>query len=213
LTEPEAARGGAPAAPERLGLFGGTFDPPHVGHLRAAEACVAALALHRLVFMVANDPWLKAPARRITPAEDRYAMVAAAVAGMPRMEVGRLEIERGGPTYTVDTVHQLVAAARDAGHPAPEVFLVVGADLVDQLPSWERVDELRPMVTLAVVPRPGSPVELPPGWRAVAVPGVAVDLSSSDARRRLEAGLAVTGMVPEPVVRCIRSRGLYAVGR
>jgi nicotinate-nucleotide adenylyltransferase len=140
-------------------------------------------------------------------------MVAAAVDGVERVEASRMEIDRGGPSYTVDTVEALGAAARRAGEPEPEVFLVVGADLVPDLGTWERVDQLRRLVTLAVVSRPGSPRPAAPGWRAVHVDGGGVDVSSSGVRERLARGLDVGGLVPAAVVRCIRRRGLYAVGR
>ena len=102
-------------APERLGLLGGTFDPPHEGHLDAARRCRDALGLDRVLLVVANDPWQKAPA---TPAADRYAMVEAAVEGVDRVEASRLEIDRGGPSYTVDTVER----CSPRGRPAPRAL-------------------------------------------------------------------------------------------
>lgn len=194
----------------RLGLLGGTFDPPHEGHLDAARRCRDALDLDRVLLVVANDPWQKAPT---TPAEDRFAMVAAAARGLDRVEPSRAELDRGGPSYTVDTVEELLAGARRARRPPPEIFLVVGADLVPDLGSWRRADDLRRLVTLAVVSRPGSPRPAAPGWQAVHVDGGGVDVSSSDVRERLTRGQDVGGLVPAPVVRCIRRRGLYAVGR
>ncbi|MGH9092540.1 MAG: nicotinate-nucleotide adenylyltransferase [Acidimicrobiales bacterium] len=191
--------------PPRLGLLGGTFDPPHEGHLDAARRCRDALGLDRVLLVVANNPWQKAPS---TPAADRYAMVEAAVEGVDGVEASRLELDRGGPSYTVETVEALAA-----GRPAPELALVVGADLVPDLGTWHRVDDLRRLVTLAVVSRPGSPRPAAPGWRVVHVDGGGVDVSSSDVRERLARGLPVGGLVPPAVVRCIRRRGLYAVRR
>ncbi len=194
---------------ERLGVLGGTFDPPHVGHLAAAVAARDELALDRLLLVVANRPWQKEGHRDIAPAEDRLAMVAAAAAGLDRIEVSRLEIDRGGPSYTVDTVEEL----RRSSGPG-EIAVVVGADLVASLPTWERVDELRALVTLAIVTRPGSrPPAAPKGWRSVAIGGVEVDVSSSEVRTRLSAGLPVDGLVPAPVVHYIARHGLYAVDR
>jgi nicotinate-nucleotide adenylyltransferase len=179
-----------------------------------ARACVEVLALDRLLLVVANDPWMKAPGRRITPVEDRWAMVQAATTGVSGVEASRLEIDRGGPSYSVDTVEALQAQADRAGAPPPELFLVVGADLVAQLDQWRRVDDLRRSVTLAVVTRPGSPPPWrPAGWRSVVVDGGGTDVSSSDVRDRLEAGAPVDGLVPEAVIHCIRARTLYAVGR
>ncbi len=199
-----------PAGSERVGLLGGTFDPPHCGHLAAARASVRALALDRLLFVVANEPWQKVGLRSITPAEDRFAMVESMARLVPGAEASRLEIDRGGPSYTVDTVEELRADARRRGVEL-DLFLVVGADLVAGLDTWERVDELRRAVTLAVVARPHSDTPRAPGWRTVEVDGEAVDVSSSEVRDRLERGLPVEGLVPAEVIRCIRTRGLYAV--
>ncbi|MGH9089678.1 MAG: nicotinate-nucleotide adenylyltransferase [Acidimicrobiales bacterium] len=209
-------------AAERIGLLGGTFDPPHAGHVAAARSCLAALRLDRLLLVVANCPWQKVPDRSVTPAEDRFAMVAAAVEGIPRVEASRIEIDRGGPSYTVDTVEALVVgtgtgtaetgtATATAG---PEVFLVVGADLVEGLRTWKRWQDLRRQVTLAVVTRPGTAASHDPeGWRVAHVEGPGIDVSSSGVRRLLRVGRPVEGLVPDAVVRCIRRRGLYAVRR
>jgi nicotinate-nucleotide adenylyltransferase len=171
------------------------------------------LGLDRLLLVVANEPWMKVPSRRITPAEDRFAMVNAAVSGLEGVEASRIEIERGGPSYTIDTVEQLLSEARQRGEPAPAVFVVVGADLLGQLPTWHRVNDLRRVVTLAVVTRPGTPVpKLPAGWESVLVEGGGTDVSSSEVRELLEQGRPVDGLVPDAVIRCIRSRNLYAVG-
>ncbi len=197
-----------------MGLLGGTFDPPHNGHLDAALRCRDALGLDRLLLVVANHPWQKVPQRVITPAEDRWAMVVAAADGLAGVEPCRLEIDRGGPSYTVETAEALVERARAAGRTAPELFLIVGADLVATLPSWERVDDLRRLVTLAVVSRPRSPVVGDPaGWRVRRVEGGGVDVSSSQVRELLASGRPVEGLVPEAVIRCIERRNLYAVGR
>ena len=167
-----------------------------------------------MLFVVANEPWQKVPHRDVTPAEDRLAMVEAAVEGTDGLRACRTEIDRGGPSYTVDTVEALRDRALADGVDAPELFLVVGADLVPALPTWRRVDDLRKLVTLAVVSRPGArPPADPPGWRVAQVDGEAVDVSSSEVRERLERGEPVDGLVPEQVVRCIELRGLYAVGR
>lgn len=192
----------------RIGIFGGTFDPIHVAHIEVAERVRSALDLDRVLFVVANDPWQKVD-HDITPAEDRYAMVAAATEGHPGLEPSRLEIDRGGPSYTIDTVRQL-----HEQYPGAELVLVIGADVVPGLLTWKDEDRLRDLVTLAVVGRPGTgPVEVPAGWRTRSVPTSPSDLSSTELRRRLEEGDDVDGLVPADVIRCIRLRGLYATGR
>lgn len=211
---PAPSNPGAALGRPRIGLLGGTFDPPHVGHVAIAQACRDELGLDRLLLVVANDPWQKAPVRRVTPAEDRYAMVVAAAEGLRSVEASRVEIDRGGPSYTVDTVEQLAADARRLHQPAPQLFVVVGADLVPTLETWHRYRELQRQVTLVVVPRPHAPAPAgPEGWHWVELEGPRLDVSSSEVRALLEAGKPVDGLVPEPVMRCIRRRHLYAVGR
>lgn len=197
----------AGAAP-RIGIFGGTFDPIHNGHLQVAEEVRRALRLDRLLVVVANEPWQKQD-RPVTPAEDRYAMVVAALADQPGLEASRMELDRGGPSYTVDTVRELLA-----GQPDAQLFVVVGADVVGGLSSWHDESALRELVTLAVVERPGAPVVVTlPGWRTVLVPVEPLDVSSTGLRTRLEQGGSVSGTVPASVIRCISRRGLYATGR
>jgi nicotinate-nucleotide adenylyltransferase len=193
-----------------VGLLGGTFDPPHCGHVAAAASCLQALDLERVLLVVANEPWQKTPLRSITPAEDRLAMVEAMVPLVPGAQASRLEIDRGGPSYTADTVDDLRAEADRRGAQL-DLYLIVGSDLVAGLDTWKRVEHLRSSVTLAVVARPHRTTPVPPGWRAVFVTDEAVDVSSSEVRDRLERGLPVDGLVPPEVVRCIHSRGLYAV--
>ncbi len=198
-----------PEPPVRIGILGGTFDPPHVGHVAAARAAVERLGLDRLLLVVANDPWLKSGQRAISAAEDRYALTEALAGEIPRAEASRLEIDRGGPSYSVDTAEAILASA----HPA-EIFLVVGSDLVPELGSWHRPDDLARLVTLAVVSRPGDAATLvPPGWRVARVDGPQVDVSSSQVRDLLAAGGSVDALVPGSVIRCIRRRGMYAVRR
>jgi nicotinate-nucleotide adenylyltransferase len=199
----------APEPPTRIGIFGGTFDPPHAGHVAAARAVTERLGLDRLLLVVANDPWQKSGQRAVSPAEDRYALTEALAEEIPGGEASRLEIERGGPSYSVDTAEEILARA--GRHPV-ELFLVVGADLVPELGSWHRQEDLQRLVTLAIVSRPtGSASAVPPGWRAEWVDGPQVPVSSSEVRELLAAGRPVGGMVPAAVIRCIRRRALYAV--
>ena len=197
------------ATGDRIGIFGGTFDPIHTAHLEVAEAVRGALGLDRMLMVVANQPWQKREDRELTTAEDRFAMVEAAVAGWPGLDPCRMEIDRGGPTYTIDTVRQL-----RRNHPGAELVLVVGSDVVAGLTTWRDEPSLRDEVTLAVVGRPGAPPVPPPaGWHAVNVPVAPFDVSSTELRGRLESGLPVDGMVPDAVIRCIEQRGLYATRR
>jgi nicotinate-nucleotide adenylyltransferase len=186
----------------RLGIFGGTFDPVHVGHLAAAVEVRHALALDRVLLVVANVPWQKA-GRALTPAEDRFAMVSAAVDGLEGIEASRSEIDRGGDTYTVDTLEAL--------HGDNDLFLIVGSDVAGLLPTWKRHEDLPALATLVLVERPGRlPCPDPPGWRVERVTAPALDVSSSDLRRRAAAGLPLEVLVPPGALRVIRERGLYA---
>jgi nicotinate-nucleotide adenylyltransferase len=185
-----------------------------MGHVAAAQAARHALALDRVLLVVANDPWQKSPLRDVSPAADRLAMVQAAADGEAGIEVSRLELDRGGPSYTIDTAEELLATARALSMPAPQLFVIVGADIVDSLSTWQRVDDLRALVTLVVVARPGSPAPaMPPGWRTEVIDGLDLDVSSSQIRALLAQGADVTSMVPERVVNCIAGRDLYAVPR
>jgi nicotinate-nucleotide adenylyltransferase len=192
---------------ERLGVFGGTFDPVHVGHLVAAVNARHALELDRVLMVVANQPWQK-HARVVTPAPDRFAVVEAAVTSVDGIEASPLEVERGGPSYTADTLDQL-----SLRHPDAELFLVIGADVADDLDSWERVEAVRQRATLVVVNRPGvRPTKPLSDWKAVSVEIPALDISSTDLRARAADGRPLDFLVPEPAVRLIRQRGLYAGG-
>jgi nicotinate-nucleotide adenylyltransferase len=202
-----AGRGGGG---RRIGIFGGTFDPVHVGHLVAAVNVYHDLGLDKVVLMVANVPWQKAGGRAVTPALDRYEMVQAAVAGAPGLEASRLEIDRGGPSYTADTVAEL--ASRD---PGAELYVIVGWDVSNELETWERFEEVREMATLVVVNRPGAnaPVGLRrAGWRVEEVTVPNLEISSTDLRARAASGRPLDYLVPEAAVRVIRERGLYSVG-
>jgi nicotinate-nucleotide adenylyltransferase len=198
-----------PEAPARIAIFGGTFDPPHAGHLAAARAVSEQLDLDRLLLVVANDPWQKSGARIVSPAADRFALTEALAREIPGAEASRIELDRGGPSYSVDTVEEILAGS---GGEHPELFLVIGADLVPEIGTWHRAEDLRHLVTLAVVSRPTAPApDVSPGWRAAWVNGPQVPVSSSQVRALLAEGRPVEGLVPEPVIRCIRRRDLYAV--
>jgi len=196
-------------AGERVGIFGGTFDPIHIGHLVAAVNARYELQLDRVVLMVANIPWQKTGRRAVAPAEDRYAMVAAAVGDLPGLEAGRLEIDRGGESFTADTVAELRRQ-----HPTDELFLIVGRDVAAELTTWDRWEELRDQTRLVVVNRPGigRPRGLD-GWRLHEVTVPALEISSTDLRARAAEGRPLDYLMPEAAVHCLRARGLYAGGK
>ncbi len=183
--------------------MGGTFDPIHHGHLRAAENARTSLALDRVAFMPA-----RVPPHRPAPgasALHRYTMVGLAVVGHAAFYVSPLELEREGPSYTVDTVGALGQAA--------EVVLIVGSDNLPLLPEWKDVGRLLELCTVAVVTRPGEdagafPPSLPEG-RFVAVGGSEVPVSSSDLRARVADGRSIRYLVPNAVCRYIEDQGLY----
>jgi nicotinate-nucleotide adenylyltransferase len=184
----------------RVGIVGGTFDPIHVGHVVVAANVHAALGLDETRVVVAGNPYQKDPP--VAPGEERFAAVQAAIEdlGIAGIVADDSEIRRPGPTYTIDTVEQIDG----------EVFLAIGNDAANNLSTWHRVDELRRLVTLALVRRPGAPsVELP-GWTVSPVDIPMLDVSSSMVRERLAAGLPVDGLVPPAAMRVVHKYGRYA---
>jgi nicotinate-nucleotide adenylyltransferase len=195
--------------PERIGILGGTFDPVHVGHLVAAVNARHDLGLDRVLLVVANEPWQKVGARAVTPAAERLALVEAAVGDVEGLEASGIEIERGGVSYTADTVAALAGL-----YPGCELFLVVGEDVAGSLQSWERIDEIRGRVTLVIVSRPGDFERPPPvleGWRTEVVEIPALEISSTDLRERAATGRPLDYLVPEAAIHRLRERALYAV--
>jgi nicotinate-nucleotide adenylyltransferase len=190
--------------PLRIGLFGGTFDPPHVGHLVTAVNVRHALSLDTVVLMVASSPWQKRGTRPISSAEDRLAMVEAAVADVKGLVAGDAEIRRGGPSFTADTL-----ATMQKCYPGAELFTIVGDDAAAGLTTWERHEEVVARSHLVVVDRPGAPVELPTGfdWLHVEVPRL--EVSSTDLRARVRDGRPLDYLVTEPVLDIIAMRKLY----
>jgi nicotinate-nucleotide adenylyltransferase len=186
----------------RLGLFGGTFDPIHLGHLRAAENAREALALDAVAFVpAARSPFKDDP---VSSGWDRYAMVALATAGHPGFEASERELERAGPSYTVDTVRAL---RRE--RPQDELFLIVGSDTVRDLPAWRESADILAHCSVLAVSRPGEPrpASLPAGVTWVDGPGLAV--SATDVRRRVKEGRSVRYLVPDAVADYVVKRRLY----
>lgn len=200
----------------RIGIFGGTFDPVHVGHLVAAVNARHSLGLDKVLLVVANEPWQKTGERPVTPAADRLELVAAAVSDSEGIEASDLEIRRGGPSYTADTVQEL--AQRYAGED-PELFVIVGADVVSGISTWERIEEVASLATLVVVNRPGADVvdvATNPhlsSFRSLSIEVPALEISSTDLRDRAATGRPLDFLIPAPAIRVIRDRGLYAVAR
>lgn len=188
---------------ERLGILGGTFDPVHVGHVVAATETRFRLDLDRVELMVAGDPWQKRGGV-VASARDRLALVEAAIDGIDGVEASAFEIERGEPSITADTLEALADADR-------ELFLILGADAVRNMPTWRRLDETRDLATLVIVERAGDAHADAPssGWKVERVVIPRLDISSTGLRERLAAGEPVDGLVPPTVMRAIRDRGLY----
>jgi nicotinate-nucleotide adenylyltransferase len=194
----------------RVGIYGGTFDPIHIGHLATAVSARHELALNRLLFVVANDPWQKTTAgEEVSAADVRFAMVSMAVSGVEGVEASDLELRRPGPSYMADTLNEIRAEEPDA-----ELFLIVGSDVAAGLPTWERADDVRRLATIAVMTRPDHPGAIPPnGWRCVGVDVPQIDVSSTDIRARVAAGKPIDFLVPDGVLRIIEEHRLYGSRR
>ena len=192
-------------AGRRIGVFGGTFDPPHIGHLVAAIDALQVLELDVVLLVVANAPWQKVGERTISPAADRLAMVEAAVDGRPGIEVSDVEIRRGGLSYTADTLADLLAEEPDA-----ELFLILGNDAAAGFATWERHEEVAALATLVVVDRPGTPTPIDDGfeWTRIDIPEL--EISSTELRQRIADGRSVEYLTPPGVVAYVGERGLYA---
>ncbi|MDE0700488.1 MAG: nicotinate-nucleotide adenylyltransferase [Acidimicrobiaceae bacterium] len=203
------------ATHQRIGVFGGTFDPLHLGHLEIALEVRHQLELDRMLLVVANDPWQKTVFNSVTPASIRFEMVEAAVAaanesiGSTVLEASDHEIRRGGETYTADTLATLATETDGA-----ELFVVVGSDIAASLDTWERPDEVRELATTVVAERGGSAGGRPPeGWDHVVVAVPALEISSTDIRNRFRNGRPTEALVPHRVVEYVRSHGLYGSTR
>jgi nicotinate-nucleotide adenylyltransferase len=185
-------------------VFGGTFDPPHVGHLVTAVNVRHSLQLDTVLLVVANVPWQKEGARLVSPAADRLALVEAAVDGVDGLEACDVELRRGGPSYTADTLLELAAA-----EPGVQLFTILGEDAAANLPTWERWEEVAERSTLVVVDRPGVRAPLPEGvgWVRVEVPHL--EVSSTDLRARVADGRPLDYLLPPTVMAGIHARHLY----
>ncbi len=198
----------------RLGIFGGTFDPIHLGHLRLAEEAREHLALDRVLFVPNRVSPFKT-GRTTTPPGLRLEMARRAVADNPRFAVSAFEVEQAseGPSYTIDTVRAL----RAEHGPETEMYLLTGTDAVRDLPGWREPDALLSLVKIAAAARPGVDknavlAALPAAWaaRIAFIPMTALDISASDLRARVAAGRSITYLVPRAVETFLREQGLYA---
>jgi nicotinate-nucleotide adenylyltransferase len=193
------------AAKERIGVMGGTFDPVHHGHLVAASEVAHLFHLDEVVFVPTGMPWQKEH-RNVSAAEDRYLMTVIATASNPQFSVSRSDIDRGGRTYTIDTLRDLRAE-----HPEAELFFITGADALSQIFSWRNAGELFALAHFIGVTRPGHTLSDPGfpegGVSLVEVPALAI--SSTDCRQRVAKGDPVWYLVPDGVVRYIDKRALY----
>ncbi len=191
----------------QIGVMGGTFDPIHHGHLVAASEVAHIFALDEVIFVPTGQPYQK-DGRQVSPAEDRYLMTVIATASNPRFSVSRVDIDRPGPTYTIDTLHEL----RAANNPQDELYFITGADALAEILTWHDVDELFTLAHFVGCTRPGhrlSGAGLPDNKVSlVEIPALAI--SSTECRARVEAGEPVWYLVPDGVVQYIAKRKLYA---
>ena len=187
----------------RLGVMGGTFDPIHHGHLVAASEAATAFALDEVVFVPTGEPWQK---DGVTAAEDRYLMSVIATASNPRFKVSRVDIDREGPTFTIDTLLDLHSIYPDA-----EIFFITGADAIAQILSWRDVDRIWDLAHFVAVSRPGHKLELPahPAGAISTLEIPALAISSTDIRARVAQSKPVWYLVPDGVVQYIGKHRLY----
>jgi nicotinate-nucleotide adenylyltransferase len=187
--------------------MGGTFDPIHHGHLVAASEVADTFALDQVIFVPAGQPWQKSD-QVVTAAEDRYLMTVIATASNPRFTVSRVDIDREGPTYAVDTLRDLGAKFGDKA----DLFFITGADVLSKILSWKDADRLFGMAQFIGVTRPGfqlSDSHLPPDAPVSLVPVPAMAISSTDCRNRVAAGQPIWYLVPDGVVQYITKHHLY----
>ncbi|HUW16113.1 MAG TPA: nicotinate-nucleotide adenylyltransferase [Actinomycetes bacterium] len=191
----------------RLGVMGGTFDPIHHGHLVAANEVASQFLLDEVVFVPTGQPWQKSE-RVVTAGEDRYLMTVIATASNPRFSVSRVDIDREGPTYTIDTLRDL----RGQAHDDVELFFITGADALGQILTWRDADELLALAHFVGVTRPGHVLSDPglPNGQVSLVEVPALAISSTDVRERVASGRPIWYLVPDGIVQYVAKRDLYA---
>ena len=194
-----------PPAPERIGIYGGTFDPIHNAHLDIARAALESARLAKVLFVVAARPPHKRDDTYASPGQ-RFAMVQAALEGEPRMEVCGIELHRDGPSYTGDTVVEI-----ERLHPGAKLFLIIGMDSLADLPNWRDPGRILSRAHLLVVPRPGNGLVVPESLEGKydLLPFDETDVSSTEVRGRIQRGASIAELVPPAVERVIRNDGVY----
>jgi nicotinate-nucleotide adenylyltransferase len=204
FTRGRGTESGSATNRRRIGIFGGTFNPVHTGHLILAQDAMEALRLDEVRFIPCATPPHK-PAPDLAPARDRLAMLRLALRDHTGFVLDDLEIHRGAPSYSVDTL-----AALRCRQPNARYYFIIGADSLPDLPRWYQADRLRKLATFAVVPRPGFPLPATPrGWRVRVVAGHACEIASRDIRRRVAASKTIRHLVPANVCRYIQRHKLY----
>lgn len=189
---------------QRIGLFGGSFDPVHLGHLLVAQAAFEELQLTRLFFIPAAQSPFK-PRQEPAPAAQRLQLLRLALAGWTGYELDEQELARGGVSYTIDTVRDYARRFPGAG-----LYYLIGADHVGQLPKWRAAEALSSLVEFVVIPRPGEPLAAsPPAFRCHHLRGIPLGISSSEIRARIRAGLPIDLLVGRTVAEAIRNKRLY----
>lgn len=187
----------------RLGVMGGTFDPIHFGHLVAASEAASAFKLDKVIFVPTGEPWQK---QTITDSEHRYLMTKLAIAGNQHFDISRVDVDRPGPTYTVDTLRDI-----SLQHPDAELFFITGADSISQIGTWKDADQIWPLAHLVGVTRPGHSLEVPnsPHGAVSLLEIPALAISSTDIRARVELGKPIDYLLPEAVIDYIHQNNLY----
>lgn len=189
---------------QRIGLYGGSFDPVHIGHVLVGQAASEELSLDRLFFIPAARSPFK-PDQQPAPSEMRMALLRLALAGRPKWELDDFEVQRGGTSFTIDTVRYF-----SKRFPAARLFYLVGADNIAGLPKWREAETLASLATFVVIPRPGdAATELPAPFQGIKLKGFPFAVSSSEIRARVRASLPIDALVSPPVAEAIRNNQLY----
>ena len=189
----------------RLGVMGGTFDPVHFGHLVAANEAASAFGLDKVIFVPTGESWQK---QTITDSGHRFNMTKLAIAGNSHFDISRVDVDRPGPTYTVDTLRDIKAQ-----HPEAELFFITGADSIAQIGSWKDSEQIWPLAHLVGVTRPGHSLEVPKSPHGAVslleIPALAI--SSTDIRARVESGKPIDYLLPASVIDYIQKNNLYRI--